>query len=102
MIERLNTSGLLTVIINDVYCMNISFVHYIYRKYISFMIHHLATKKKAVISSGSATIVKSKGKSKPNVPSERQISDEEAMEVIEQIVNPQMLTSLDDTNWKNR
>ncbi|KAF5285627.1 hypothetical protein FQR65_LT13108 [Abscondita terminalis] len=62
-----------------------------------------ATKKKAPISSGSATIVKCKSnKGIIEKVKEREISEEEAVELVSDILKMETINALSDSNWKNR
>lgn len=62
-------------------------------------------KAKAKITSGTATVVKSKGnKVGKSVakPKEKELSDDEAMELVADLINTDLLAGLSDTNWKTR
>ncbi|XP_049825977.1 protein mini spindles isoform X2 [Aethina tumida] len=64
-------------------------------------------KKKAEISSGSATVTRPKGtkptpKVQPVKPIEKTLSDEEAEEIASSIIPPNLVAELADTNWKTR
>ncbi|XP_017785300.1 PREDICTED: cytoskeleton-associated protein 5 [Nicrophorus vespilloides] len=67
-----------------------------------------AAKKKpsGEISSGTATIVKSKGgkasNRAPSKPVEREMSDEEVAEIVADILSAEITSGLTDANWKNR
>nr|XP_022903340.1 protein mini spindles [Onthophagus taurus] len=67
-----------------------------------------STKKKPEISSGTATIVKSKGnkttKAAPakKPPVERELSDEEVDGIVNDILPSEIIVGLTDSNWKTR
>ncbi|KAF5301408.1 hypothetical protein FQA39_LY02137 [Lamprigera yunnana] len=65
----------------------------------------VATKKKptAAISSGSATIVKSKSnKAIIEKAKEKEISEDEALEIVADVLKLETINGLADANWKNR
>lgn len=66
-----------------------------------------AAAEKKVISSGSATIVKSKGnkvltKKQPTKPTEKELSEEEVDEIVNELFNSNTITELISANWKLR
>lgn len=57
----------------------------------------------AAISSGTATIVKSRStKTVVEKPREKELSDEEVDEIVAGILKPEIVSGLCDSNWKNR
>lgn len=68
------------------------------------MVDFIANRKKPTeVSSGSATIVKSKGpKSQKQKAVERELNEQEAMEIVIDILSSEIINGLVDSNWKNR
>lgn len=57
------------------------------------------------ISSGTATIVKSKGNKvgkTPAKPKEKEISEDEALEIVSELFSSELFSGLGDVNWKTR
>ncbi|CAH0561278.1 unnamed protein product [Brassicogethes aeneus] len=66
-----------------------------------------AAKKKPDISSGSATVVRSKGaksapKAAPKPAAERHLSDEEVDEIVSDVLSANNIGEMSDSNWKTR